>query len=179
MRSTCNSDTTKMSDVDGVPLRLHDAANAGADPGSPSFADSTRHSRTKAFSRDSAMNRDRSRESHDDSRGRGRPQHTRRGYASSTQPRLRSPSGFRSSQNHRSREKKYHGGEAYRDNGERRVDERRRSRSLDHHGHYHDDTHRGKSSPAQDSVSDSRKRYDGTPSPRQYSKAHDYSEYAR
>ncbi|KAI0525574.1 Pkinase-domain-containing protein [Xylaria bambusicola] len=169
-----------MSDVDGVTIRPRDPANAGADTGSPSFADSARRSRTKAFSRDGAMKRDRSRESHDDSRGRGRPQHGRRGYASSTQPRPRSSSsGFRSSKYQGARDKKHHGDEAYRDDGERRVDERRRSRSSDHHDHHFDDVNRGKKSPTRNSVAESRKRRDETPSPRHHPKPHDYSEYVR
>ncbi|TGJ87957.1 hypothetical protein E0Z10_g812 [Xylaria hypoxylon] len=110
-----------MGDVDVVPMRPLDPTDAGVDPGSPSFTDSTHHSRKKAFSRDVAMKRDRSRDSRDGSRGRGRPQQTRRSHAPSAQTRLRSSSpSSRPSQNHRGREKKYHGGEAYRDDSERR-----------------------------------------------------------
>ncbi|RWA04153.1 hypothetical protein EKO27_g10950 [Xylaria grammica] len=130
-----------MSDVDAVPMRPLDPPDAAIDPGSPSFTDSAHHSRKKPFSRDVAMKRDRSRDSRDGSRGRGRPQQTRRGHVPSAQTRLRSSSpGSRPSQNHRAREKKYYGGEAYHDDSERRVDERRQSASSDHRDHHFDET---------------------------------------
>ncbi|KAI1308876.1 Pkinase-domain-containing protein [Xylaria venustula] len=168
-----------MSDVDVAPIRPPD--DARVNPGSPSFVDAAHHPRTRPFPRDVAMNRDRSRDSRDGSRGRGRPQQTRRGYAPSAHTRPRSPSpSSRPPQTHRGREKKHHGAEAYRDDNERRIEERHRSASSDHHDHYSDDTRRGKNSSVRESFFDSSKRrHDRSSSPRHRPKPRDFSERVR
>ncbi|KAJ2986045.1 hypothetical protein NUW58_g5219 [Xylaria curta] len=169
-----------MSDADPDPVRRLGPTDSDADAISPSFTDSNRHPRTKALSRGVAMKRDRSRDSRDGSRGRVRPEPTRRGPAPGTQTRLRSSSpGSRPSQGYRGREKKYHGGESYRDDGERRATERRRSESPDHRDRYHDSTRRGETSPVRDFYPSSGKRYDGSSSPRHHSRPSNYSEHAR
>lgn len=126
------------------------------------------------------MKRDRSRDSHDGSRGRGRPEKTRRGSVSGAHVRLPSLSlSPRPSQTHRGRERKYHGAEASHDDDEPRADERRRSRSSDRRDPHFDDTRRGKTSPARDAYPHTGRRHERSSSPRHHSRPIHYSEHPR
>ncbi|KAI2633905.1 hypothetical protein GGS21DRAFT_118660 [Xylaria nigripes] len=169
-----------MSDVDVDSMRHLGPSDSGLEVASPTYTDSFHHSRTKPFSGDVVMRRDRSRESRDGSRGRGGAQQSHRDAASSAQNRLLSSSpGSRVPRHYRGREKKYHGSETYHEDSERPVDERRHSPSSDRHERYLDDTRRGKFSPLRDSHHDSDKRHGRSSSPRHYPRANEYSEHPR
>lgn len=169
-----------MSDVDVTPLGRHGPTDTGRATASPSFTDSIHHSRTKPFSREVTMKRDRSKDSRDGSRGRGRPEQTRRGSIPSAQTLFRSLSpNSRPSQSHHGRDKKSHGAEAPRDDNELQLDGRRRSGSPDRRDIHLDDTRGGKTSPVRDSYLYSGKRHDGSSSPRRHSRPNPYSEYPR
>ncbi|KAI1824737.1 hypothetical protein F4861DRAFT_530774 [Xylaria intraflava] len=125
------------------------------------------------------MERDRSRDSRDGSRGRGGAQQNHRGSALGAQPRLpSSPPSSRMPRGHRGREKRHHGSEAYQEDSERRLDERRHSQSSDRRERYLDDTRRGRSSLVRDSHHDLGKRR-GSSSPKHHSRINDYSEHPR
>ncbi|KAI8623791.1 Pkinase-domain-containing protein [Xylariaceae sp. FL1651] len=167
-----------MSDVDAAPIMRQ--GPTGVNITSPSSAILNHPSQAKVSSRDVAMKRDRSRDGRDGSRGRGRAEQNHRGSASNIHSRLRSSSpGVRPSQNHRGRDRKYHGGEGYGENSEVRVDERRRGRSPDRRERYYEDTRRVKDFPIRDSHLDSGKRRDGSSSPRHRSRIDDYLEHPR
>lgn len=125
------------------------------------------------------MKRDRSIDSRDGSRGRGRPEQTRRGsIPPNAHTLLRSPSlNSRPSQSHHGRDKRYHGAEASRDDDGLRLEGRRRSGSPDRRDIHLDDPRAGKPSPSRDSYLYSSKRHDGSSSPRRHSRPNQYSKH--
>ncbi|KAI1815022.1 Pkinase-domain-containing protein [Poronia punctata] len=169
-----------MSDA-GAEARKHRSPASGID-GISAFADSTHHSRSMAFSGDGAMGRDRSGDSLHGSRGRGQAQQHHRGSTANAHSRLRSPSPppkSRPSQRRRSRDRKYYDGDTFAEEGERRMDERRRSRSPDHRGHYFEESRRSKNSPVPDAHLDPLNQHGGSSPPRHHSKAGHHSERTR
>ncbi|KAI1435973.1 Pkinase-domain-containing protein [Xylaria sp. CBS 124048] len=168
-----------MSDVDVNPVPHLASPDSRAHVASASYTDSIHHSRTKPLSGDVAMERDRSRDGRNDSRGRGGAQQRHRGSVLGAQPRLPSSSPSpRVSRSHRGREKKRHDSGPHHEDSERRLEERRHSQSPDRRERYLDDTRRGRNTSVRDDHDDEDKRH-GDSSPRHHSRTNDYSEHPR